>query len=237
MDFGSTAFWLALLEIIWINILLSGDNAVVIALAARSLPASQQFTAIASGSGAAVVLRIILTMAAAELLLLPWLKLVGAVLLIYIGVTLLLPESHEDGQVKQHGSIWVAIRTILIADLIMSLDNVMAVAAAAHDDLLLLVLGLAISIPLVVFGSTLLLKITDRLPVIVWFGGALLGYVAGEMLVSDPALRDFVTGFSGAMNMSADQLSVAMGAIGAIIVLVLGKVLPISQKYRRHLDA
>jgi len=230
MDVGSTAFWLALLEIIWVNILLSGDNAVVIALAARSLPASQQFTAIASGSGAAVVLRIFLTMAAAELLLLPWLKIVGAVLLIYIGVTLLLPERQEDGQVKRHGSIWAAIRTILIADLIMSLDNVVAVAAAAHGDLLLLILGLAISIPLVVFGSTLLLKVTDRLPIIVWFGGALLGYIAGEMLVGDPALHNVVTDFSGAMNMSAERLSVAMGAVGAIIVLALGKVLLISRK-------
>lgn len=224
MDFSSTAFWLALLEIIWVNILLSGDNAVVIALAARSLPTSQQFTAIAAGSGAAVVLRILLTVAAAELLLLPWLKIVGAVLLIYIGVTLLLPEAHEEGEAKRYGSIWGAIRTILVADLIMSLDNVVAVAAAAHGDLFLLILGLAISIPLVVFGSTLLLKVIDRLPIIVWFGAALLGYIAGEMLVSDPVLQHFVGDFSSAMHASPDQLALAIGAVGALVVLALGKV-------------
>jgi YjbE family integral membrane protein len=224
MDFSSTAFWLALLEIIWVNILLSGDNAVVIALAARSLPTSQQFTAIAAGSGAAVVLRILLTVAAAELLLLPWLKIVGAVLLVYIGVTLLLPEAHDEGEAKRYGSIWGAIRTILVADLIMSLDNVVAVAAAAHGDLFLLIVGLGISIPLVVFGSTLLLKVIDRLPIIVWFGAALLGYIAGEMLVSDPALRDVVDSFSGIMHSSPDQLAMAIGAVGAVVVLVLGKV-------------
>src|SRR5690606_28400425 len=148
MDVGSTNFWLALLEIIWVNILLSGDNAVVIALAARSLPPKQQRTAIIFGSSGAIVLRIILTIVAAQLLLLPWLKVIGGLLLLYIGVSLLLPEGDDDGQAKEHGSLLSAIRTILLADLVMSLDNVVAVAAAAHGNLTLLIIGLAISIPL-----------------------------------------------------------------------------------------
>jgi YjbE family integral membrane protein len=224
MDLGSSAFWLDLLEIIWVNILLSGDNAVVIALAARSLPARQQSTAIIAGSGAAVVLRIFLTLAAAELLMLPWLKIVGALLLLYIGVSLLLPEGEEQGEARQYGSIWAAIRTILVADLIMSLDNVVAVAAAAHGNLVLLILGLAISIPLVVFGSTLLLKVIERLPIIVWLGAALLGYIAGEMLVSDPVLHNPIDHFSSMLHTPVDELALVFGAIGAMLVLALGKV-------------
>jgi YjbE family integral membrane protein len=234
MDFGTTTFWLALLEIIWVNILLSGDNAVVIALAARSLPASRQFSAIAIGSGAAVVLRILLTLAAAQLLLLPWLKLVGAVLLLYIGVTLLLPEKEGDGQVRQHGSLWAAIRTILIADLIMSLDNVVAVAAAAQGSLLLLILGLGISIPLVIFGSTLLLKLTNRLPIIVWLGAALLGYIAGDMAVGDLALGDVIASLEHGMGVSAGQFSALVGAVGALVVVVLGKILLLGRQHQRQ---
>src|SRR6185312_7813459 len=153
MGWDTPAFWLGLLEVIWVNILLSGDNAVVIALAARSLPESRQVPTIALGAGAAVVLRVILTLVAAELLLLPWLKFVGGLLLLYIGISLLLPEKDGGGPVREQNSMLAAIRTIIIADLVMSLDNVVAVAAAAHGSLVLLVLGLAISIPLVVFGS------------------------------------------------------------------------------------
>lgn len=223
MDVSSTQFWLALLEIIWVNILLSGDNAVVIALAARSLPVPQQRKAIAWGSAGAIFLRIILTLVAAKLLLLPWLKVVGALLLLYIGISLLTPEGDDNGDAKEYGSLFAAIRTILVADLVMSLDNVVAVAAAAHGDTLLLILGLAISIPLVIFGSTLLLKVIERLPIIVWLGAALLGFIAGEMLVSDPALTESVNNFSGSVQTSVHQLGLAAGAIGAVIVLVLGK--------------
>ena len=224
MDIGSTQFWLALLEIIWVNILLSGDNAVVIALAARSLPPAQQRTAITWGSAGAIVLRIVLTLVAAKLLLLPWLKIIGALLLVYIGVSLLLPENDDEGEAKEYGSLWAAIRTILVADLVMSLDNVVAVAAAAHGNTVLLVLGLAISIPLVIFGSTLLLKVIERLPVIVWIGAALLGFIAGEMLVSDPILVEPVNNFSAAIQTSSHQLALAAGAIGALIVLGFGKI-------------
>jgi YjbE family integral membrane protein len=182
-------FWLGLLEIIGVNIVLSGDNAVVIALAARSLPQSQQRAAIVLGSGAAIVLRVVLTTVAAHVLTLPYLKLVGAVLLLWIGVQLLLPGEEDDGSAAQAaGHLVAAVRTILIADLVMSLDNVIAVAAAAHGDLVLLILGLAISIPLIVFGSTAILKLMDRFPVVIKVGAGLLGYVAGEMLLSEPVL-------------------------------------------------
>ena len=187
MELSSAAFWIALLQIIWVNILLSGDNAVVIALAARSLPAAAE-KAIVIGSAAAIIMRIVLTLVAAKLLLLPWLKLIGALLLVYIGVSLLLPEGEDEGGGHAQGNLLTAIRTIMIADLVMSLDNVVAVAAAAMGDTTLLVLGLAISIPLVIFGSTLLLKVIERFPVIVWVGAALLGFIAGELLVGDPAL-------------------------------------------------
>lgn len=230
MDISSTQFWLALLEIIWVNILLSGDNAVVIALAARSLPVTQQRTAITWGSAGAIILRILLTLVAAKLLLLPWLKIIGALLLVYIGVSLLMPEGGEEGEAKEYGSLWAAIRTILVADLVMSLDNVVAVAAAAHGDTLLLVLGLAISIPLVIFGSTLLLKVIERLPVIVWLGAALLGFIAGEMLVSDPILVDPVSNFSASIQTSSHQLALAAGAIGALIVLGFGKIFILKAK-------
>ncbi|MBV6303255.1 TerC family protein [Candidimonas humi] len=222
MNVGSMEFWLALLEIIWVNILLSGDNAVVIALAARSLPPQQQRTAIVAGSAGAIVLRIVLTLVAAELLLLPWLKTVGALLLVYIGVSLLLPEKDGDGTEKQYNSLWAAIRTILVADLVMSLDNVVAVAAAAHGNVPLLIIGLAISIPLVIFGSTLLLKVIERLPVIVWLGAALLGFIAGEMLVSDPALGGVFDGFAASLHASSHQLALAIGLVGALLVLAIG---------------
>jgi len=225
MELTSAAFWIALLQIIWVNILLSGDNAVVIALAARSLPPTQQKKAITIGSAAAIIMRIVLTLVAAKLLMLPWLKLIGALLLVYIGVTLLLPEGDEDGEGKQHGTLLAAIRTIMIADLVMSLDNVVAVAAAAMGDTTLLVVGLAISIPLVIFGSTLLLKVIERFPLIVWVGAALLGFIAGELLVGDPALHNSVINVDNALGVTEHQLGMITGAIGAAVVLIIGKVL------------
>jgi YjbE family integral membrane protein len=188
-------FWLGLFEIIGVNIVLSGDNAVVIALAARSLPRVQQRSAILLGSGAAIVLRVILTTVAARVLTLPYLKLVGALLLLWIGVQLLLPGDEDDGSAARVSShLMAAVRTILVADLVMSLDNVIAVAAAAHGDLVLLILGLAISIPLIVFGSTAILKLMDRFPIVIKLGAGLLGYVAGEMLLSEPVLATYETG-------------------------------------------
>jgi YjbE family integral membrane protein len=229
MELTQAAFWLALLQIIWVNILLSGDNAVVIALAARSLPPAQQKKAIVIGSAAAIIMRIVLTLVAAKLLLLPWLKLIGALLLVYIGVSLLLPEDEGEGDGKNHGNLLSAIRTIMIADLVMSLDNVVAVAAAAMGDTTLLVLGLAISIPLVIFGSTLLLKVIERFPIIVWVGAALLGFIAGELLVGDPALQEPVARIDAALGVTQHNFELMVGVLGAILVLTLGKIL-ISRK-------
>jgi len=188
-------FWIGLLEILGVNIVLSGDNAVVIAMAARSLPQRQQRAAIILGSGAAIVLRVILTTVAASVLAQPYLKLAGALLLLWIGIQLMLPHEKDGGSVGQTAShLAAAVRTILVADLVMSLDNVIAVAAAAHGDFVLLTLGLAISIPLIIFGSTALLKLMDRFPLIINLGAGLLGYVAGEMLLSEPVLAVYVQG-------------------------------------------
>lgn len=223
-------FWLGLGGIIWVNIILSGDNAVVIALAARSLPQRQQKLAILWGAAAAVVLRIILTIVAVEMLKLSFLKLIGGALLFWIAVKLLVPEDDGDGDVKSSEHLIGAIKTILIADLVMSLDNVIAVAAVAKGSILLLVLGLVISIPLVVFGATMLMKVMERYPVIITVGAALIGYVAGEMLVTDPTVLEW---FKLNAHWMIDfeifsvyghkfELSVA-GLIGAAVVVAAGK--------------
>lgn len=188
MELLSTSFfWVTLGQIIMINILLSGDNAVVIALASRSLPPRQQKQAIMLGSLGAIVLRVILTFFAVVLLTLPFLKIVGGLLLIWIGVKMLI-QNEEEAKLDAHASLWAAIKTIIIADFVMSLDNVIGVAAAAKGNTVLLVLGLAISIPLIVYGSTLVLKLMNRFGFIVVAGAGLLGWVAGEMLVTDPVL-------------------------------------------------
>jgi YjbE family integral membrane protein len=218
IEFGTPAFWLALLQIIGVNIVLSGDNAVVIALAARSLPPAQQKRAIFWGSSAAVVMRIILTIVAVELLKLPVLKLIGALLLLWIAVQLLLPEEEGEGKGEAVSDMASAIRTILIADLVMSLDNVIGVAAVAKGSMPLLIIGLAISIPLVIFASTLLLKIMERYPVIITLGAALLGYVAGDMAASDPLVAPWITA-------NAEWLHTALPVAGVIIVIGLGKLL------------
>src|SRR5438552_1486616 len=223
----SAAFWVGLIKIIGVNIILSGDNAVVIALAARSLPPKQQTQAIIWGSGAAIVMRIILTLFAVALLTLPWLKIIGSVLLFWIGVKLLVPED-DDADIEASTQLLSAIKTILIADLVMSLDNVIAVAAAAGGSILLLILGLAISIPLVIFGATLLLKLMERFPVIITIGGALIGWVAGEMLVTDPALEGWLTGLgvrfvTGKPMIAGLSLELLAGGVGVLIVVALGK--------------
>jgi YjbE family integral membrane protein len=217
MEMLQTAeFWIGLLKIIWINIILSGDNAVVIALAARGLPAEQQKKAIMFGSGAAVALRIVLTVVAAKLLALSYLQIIGGILLLWIGTQLLGGEDEgDDGHGQNHG-MWVAIRTILIADLVMSLDNVIGVAAAAKGNMTLLVLGLAISIPLVVFGSKLMITLMDRFPVIVTLGAALIGWVGGETIISDVTLKSFVEANA--------WLHYAGPALGAMAVLAIGKL-------------
>lgn len=190
MNFGS-AEWLALGEIIWINALLSGDNAVVIAMACRSLPAQQRKIGMVAGAGVAIGLRVLFTLIIVQLLGVPYLKIVGALALLYIAVDLVGPQGAEDEHgVKSHDSLWRAVATIAVADVVMSLDNVIAIAGVAGDHFGLLVLGLVISVPMIVAGSAVILAIMDKFPLIVWAGAALLGYVAGEMLVSDKALED-----------------------------------------------
>jgi YjbE family integral membrane protein len=213
----STDFWIGLVKIIWINIILSGDNAVVIALAARSLPPEQQKKAIFFGSGAAVVLRIILTVVAAKLLQLSYLQIVGGLLLLWIGVQLLGDEDEDEDEAKENGGLMAAVRTILIADIVMSLDNVIAVAAAAKGSMTLLVLGLAISIPLVIFGSTLMIKLMERYPIIVMLGAALIGWVGGETIVSDVSLKEVVA--------ANPWIHYAGAAAGAAFVIACGKML------------
>ena len=219
----SPEFWIGLLKIIWINIILSGDNAVVIAMAARTLPPAQQKQAVFWGSAAAVLLRIVLTVVAAKLLALPYLQIVGGLLLLWIGVQLLGDDDDDGGgEAKHHGSLLAAVRTILIADLIMSLDNVIAVAAAAKGSIVLLILGLAISIPLVIFGSTLMIKMMERFPIIVVLGAGLIGWVGGETIASDVVFQDFLaanawTHYAGA-------------AAGAAFVVLVGKAIQARRK-------
>jgi YjbE family integral membrane protein len=222
MNFLDPLFLTALLKIIGVNIILSGDNAVVIALAARSLKGKQQKLAIFWGSGAAIVLRVVLTIFAVQLLQYPWLKIIGAVLLLYIGIKLLLPEDGEEN-IAGHDNLLAAIKTILIADLVMSVDNVIAVAAAADAapaefKLTLLILGLAISIPLIIFASTMLMKLMERWPVIITLGAALLGFVAGQMAITDPVDALWV-------KHNAPWMEYVVPAISAVLVVMIGKAL------------
>ena len=219
MDFANASLWGAFFAIVFANILLSGDNAVVIAMAARSLPPEQQKKAVLWGSAAAIIMRVVLTVVAVQLLAVPYLKLIGGVLLLWIGVQLLV-DSDEGGDIKSHGTIGAAIRTILIADLVMSVDNVLAVAGAANRApeqyrLILLIVGLAMSIPLIIAGSTLLLKIMDRFPVIITLGAALLGWLAGEMFVSDKASEAW-------FHANIPQADFLVGGTCAVLVVVVG---------------
>lgn len=192
--FSAPQFWVDVFKIIMIDLLLSGDNAVVIALACRNLPEAQRRKGILYGVGGAIGLRIVLTFFAVSLLALPYLKLVGAFLLIWIGIKLILPEDegHGEDNIKADTQLFGAVKTIIIADFVMSLDNVLGVAAAAKGNVALLVFGLLISIPLIAWSSQLVLKLIDRFPFIIFAGGALLGYVAGEMLVSEALLQPII---------------------------------------------
>ena len=191
-SFGYTEFWIPLLQIIGVNIVLSGDNAVVIALACRSLSLSQQKKGILFGSAGAILLRIVLTFFAARLLTVPYLKLAGAALLIWIGIKLLASEDDGGLSIEGHGELLAAIKTIITADVVMSLDNVIGVAAAAHGDMALMVLGLLISIPLIIFGSTAIMRLMERFPIIIIAGAGLLGYVAGDMASTDISVQSWV---------------------------------------------
>ena len=218
---------LKLVQIIWINIILSGDNAVVIAMACRGLPPDKQRPGMVLGALVAVALRIVFTVVVATLLSTPFLKIVGGCLLLWISVKLVLGEDEESGgAVQQTEQLWHAIRTVAIADAVMSLDNVLAIAAVAKDSTTLLIVGLVISVPLIVAGSAIIMSLLGRLPILVWAGAALLGWVAGEMLVSDP----WLAGAFGEELMERIELPAA--AIGAVFVVALGYVL--SRRAARH---
>ena len=220
-EFLTAHFWVAVGQIILIDILLGGDNAVVIALACRGLPKEQRTKGIIWGTAGAIVLRVILIAFALTLLQVPFLKFVGALLLIWIGVKLIAPED-EDGYANIQGSdkLWGAIKTIIVADLVMSVDNVIAIAGAAQGageqhQLALVIFGLVVSIPIIVWGSQLVLKLMDRFPIIITLGGMLLGWIAGTMAHTDPALVPYIP---------QDKLvHYGMGVAGALLVLAIGK--------------
>ncbi|MFA6920693.1 MAG: TerC family protein [Gallionella sp.] len=224
--FVTSSFWVDVLKIIMIDVLLSGDNAVVIALACRNLPAAQRKKGILFGMAGAVVLRIVLTFFAVSLLSLPYLKLVGAMLLIWIGIKLILPEDeHDENSIVADARLLGAVKTIIIADFVMSLDNVLGVAAAAKGNVPLLVFGLLISIPLIAWSSQLVLKLIDRFPYIIYGGGALLGYVAGEMLVAEALTStELSTGFAALVE-AQHALHWLIPGFCAILVLVVGQLL------------
>jgi YjbE family integral membrane protein len=226
-QFATPQFWLAVGQIIIIDILLAGDNAVVIALACRNLPAHLQRRGIFWGAAGAIILRIILTAFAATLLTLPWLKLIGGVLLLWIGVKLIAPQGNEEHNIQGSSTLRGAIKTIIVADFVMSLDNVIAVAGAAKGDFFLLVFGLIVSIPLVIIGSQLVLKMIQRFPAVVIAGGALLGWIAGELIVTDPALAAWTGGWP-------EWSKYAAAVVGAVFVLVLAKVIEKRQSARRE---
>jgi len=234
-------FWLAVGKIIWINVLLSGDNALVIALACRGLQPQQRLWGMILGAAAAVILRIIFTGIVATLMALPWLKLVGGLALIVIAAKLLVPEDEDDG-VQSASHLWAAVQIVVVADIVMSLDNVIAVAAAANGSVPLLVLGLAISIPLIVAGAALIMALLNRLPILVWAGAALLGWIAGDVIATDPAVHPALQRFfDGPVGVGLDAMlgtfgiaprftggghagEIVCALLGVIVVLVAGAI-------------
>lgn len=222
MELGTPQFWLAGLEIIIINILLSGDNAVVIALACRNLPPKQRKMGIFWGVIGAIGLRVVLTFFAVQLLQLPWLQLAGAALLLWIGIKLIAEDDEGEHDIAASDKLFSAVKTIIIADLVMSIDNVIGVAGAAKGSLVLLIFGLVISIPLVVLGSQLIIKLIERFPWLVVAGGGLLGFIAGEIAIEDAVVKPWITANLPALHYVAP-------ALGVVIVVGVGMWLT-----RRH---
>jgi YjbE family integral membrane protein len=240
-DMHQPAFWLAVGKIIWINVLLSGDNALVIAMACRGLASRQRLWGMVIGAGIAVVLLIAFTGVVATLMVLPYLKLFGGLALLVIAARLLVPEEEGD-DVTAGTSLWHAVRIVVIADIVMSLDNVIAVAAAANGQLSLLVLGLAISIPMIIAGAALIMMVLDRLPILVWLGAMLLGWIAGGVIATDPAIHpilqqlfgggiarglDAASAFFGMpphFGLDGDLVETACAVLGAIAVLAAGSI-------------
>lgn len=229
MDFSSPAFWVAVGQIVLIDILLGGDNAVVIALAVRKLDPAKRRLGIIWGTAGAIGLRVILIVFALTLLSVPFLKLVGGLLLLWIGIKLLVPEQEDaHGNIAGSDRLWVAIRTIIVADLVMSIDNVIAIAGAAQSvggahEIPLVIFGLVVSVPIIIWGSQLVIKLMDRFPIIITLGGMLLGWIAGGMMVTDPFVVDYTTPHMPHIKYIAE-------AIGALLVLAIGLLLARNQK-------
>ncbi|TWO66663.1 TerC family protein [Caenimonas sedimenti] len=227
-EFMTTAFWVAVGQIILIDILLGGDNAVVIALACRGLPPKQRKLGIIYGTMGAIILRVVLIAFALALLAIPYLKLVGGVLLVWIGVKLLMPHDDDDhSNISANDKLWGAVKTVIVADLVMSVDNVLAIAGAAQGagqahQLPLVIFGLLVSIPIIVAGSQIVLKLMDRFPIIITLGAMLLGWIAGQMIYTDPGLKDWLP--------ASKTWEYAMAAGGALLVLALGKLLQARKK-------
>ena len=211
-------FWVAVGQIIVIDILLAGDNAVVIALACRNLPPELQKRGVIWGVAGAVALRIVLTVFAGALLMLPWLRILGALALLWIGVKLLLPQDEGGHEIEGRSDLWGAVRTVIVADFVMSLDNVIGVAGAAKGNMALLIFGLLVSIPLVVVGSKLILRLIERFPLVIVAGGALLGWIAGELIASDPAAAQIMQGLPSWAHY-------AFSVVGAFLVVAVAKIL------------
>jgi YjbE family integral membrane protein len=240
-DMQTPSFWLAVGKIIWINVLLSGDNALVIALACRGLHPKQRVWGMVIGAGIAVVLLILFTGIVATLMVLPYLKLIGGLALLAIAAKLLVPEDGGD-DIAEGTSLWHAVRIVVIADIVMSLDNVIAVAAAANGQLPLLVLGLAVSIPMIIAGAALIMMILDRMPILVWLGAALLGWIGGDVIATDPAIApqlrklldgdvslnidttSSMFGFVKHLKLDGEIDELLLAVLGATLVLVVGSI-------------
>ncbi|GHE68022.1 membrane protein [Camelimonas fluminis] len=229
-----SAWWpeiVAALQIIWIDLVLSGDNAVVIALACRGLPAKQRKWGIILGAGAAIILRVIFALLVIQLLQVPFLKVIGAFLLLRIAVGLTKGQEDEHDEIRESGKLWGAVWTIVVADAVMSLDNVIAIAAVAQDHIGMLIFGLALSIPLIVFGANILVKAIDRFPILIWAGAALLGWVAGGMLITDPWM---------VKTLGADAVAIwklPVEAAGVLLVVGLGWLMRRLAQRRRAASA
>jgi YjbE family integral membrane protein len=219
VDMTQPTFWLSVLQVIWINILLSGDNAVVIALACRGLPPRERLWGMIIGAGFAAILLIIFTGVISMLMTLPYLRLIGAIALFWIAIKLLAPQGHDaEDSAEATEDLWRAVRIVVIADIVMSLDNVIAVAAVAKGQRAVLIIGLVISIPMVIAGSALILALLERFPIVVWAGAGILGWVAGEVFAGDPIVPTLFGGFA------PEHLELAAQIIGAAFVVVSGYV-------------
>ena len=241
VEMHTPAFWLAVGKIIWINVLLSGDNALVIAMACRGLHGRHRLWGMIIGAGIAVVLLIAFTGIVVTLMALPYLKLAGGLALLVIAAKLLVPED-ENNEVAAGATLWQAIRIVVVADIIMSLDNVIAVAAAANGELPLLILGLAISIPMIIAGAALIMLVLDRFPILIWLGAILLGWIAGDVIETDPAIQPIlhhlldgtialhldaksaVLGISPHINLEGELDDYVASVLGAVVVLIAGSI-------------